>query len=377
MSLRRILLFTTIVALIGVGAGTTTAAAEPNLSIDIESVDPEEPTTDNDIRIDVELSNLEASSGPVEVTSAYLREDGTAETHSRVGTVGDIAPGGSITLPMTAAFDDAGDKRLTLHVIAVSADGTTESYEHPILIDVSESRVAADLTTATADGLGSVDVTLTNVGNRELENPEIAAMAGEQAVERRSLTDIGVGANRSAVFDLGNVTREVVTFETTYTIDGATHHTTETVDLDDQLQVPGQIRLTGIEQTPTGTGLRLEGDAANIGGTDVESVLVSVPETDDIRPQPPSATYFVGEVEASEFATFELTASATQNTSTVPVTITYVVDNVQRTTQQRLSITPPAAVESVDESSGGGLPLLPLLVGVLIVGAAGYYWRRR
>jgi hypothetical protein len=44
MSLQRSLLFAVVLMLTAVGAGTTTVAAEPNLSIDVTSVEPDDPT---------------------------------------------------------------------------------------------------------------------------------------------------------------------------------------------------------------------------------------------------------------------------------------------------------------------------------------------
>ena len=67
-------------------------------------------------------------------------------------------------------------------------------------------------------------------------------------------------------------------------------------------------------------------------------VLVQINDTADVRPVSPSGEYFVGGVEASEFATFELTAQTESNASSVPVTITYIVDNERVTTTQHVDL---------------------------------------
>jgi hypothetical protein len=114
----------------------------------------------------------------------------------------------------------------------------------------------------------------------------------------------------------------------------------------------------------------------------------------------PSGEYFVGGVEASEFATFELTAQTDSNASSVPVVITYIVDNERVTTTQQVDLTaagtsaavsaPPddGATSGGDASSprseatgSGGLPLGLLAGGaavitILLAGVA-YRWRSK
>ena len=156
----------------------------------------------------------------------------------------------------------------------------------------------------------------------------------------------------------------------------------------------GDVRLTSTSVTGRNT-ITVEGDAANIGGTDVESVLVSIPETDAVSPRPPNGEYYVGGIETSEFGTFELTADVVSGAESVPVNITYITTGADRdderiTKSQQIPISEaatsaqqagqPQAAATESPPSGGGPPLALLGgVGILIVvGILGLVlWRRR
>ena len=156
----------------------------------------------------------------------------------------------------------------------------------------------------------------------------------------------------------------------------------------------GDVRLTSTSVTGRNT-ITVEGDAANIGGTDVESVLVSIPETDAVSPRPPNGEYYVGGIETSEFGTFELTADVVSGTESVPVNITYITtgegrDDERITKSQQIPISEaatsaqqagqPQAAATESPPSGGGPPLgllggVGILVVVSILGLV--LWRRR
>ena len=156
----------------------------------------------------------------------------------------------------------------------------------------------------------------------------------------------------------------------------------------------GDVRLTSNSVTGSGT-VSIEGDAANIGGTDVESVLLRVPETGSVSPSPPNGEYYVGGIETSEFGTYELTADIANGTDSVPVEITYITTGENRDdervtkTQQipvadSLSGVPRTqqvqATATTTPPSGGGPPVLliggvAVLVVISILGVV--LWRRQ
>ncbi|QCC48893.1 hypothetical protein DV707_07270 [Halobellus limi] len=377
----------------GVGAvGTTATAANPAVQLSSVSVSPEDPNTGERVTIDATISNLENSDTTVEVRDVYVRTPGTTDEYARLEEVGSIAPGGSLSIPISTTFESAGEKRLNVNVVVQDEDGDYHRYTYPVYVDVTEPNVRADLSSRTDADSGTTSVSLTNFGNADLSDVEITARVGGEVVARNFLFDVAPESNRTTTFDTDDYASETVRFVATYDAAGESHETTLSVELDDRTEIPGEIRLTAVETTRTGSGVTIEGDAANLGGTDAESVLVSVGDADGVRPASPSGEYFIGAIDASEFATFELTAAADQNASSVPVEIAYIVDNERVTTTQRVSIDGDSPSSGVDPAAGsgdrrpgggpgdsGGLQLTVIggvAVVVLVVGAGVYLWRR-
>nr|WP_305882843.1 hypothetical protein [Halobellus rarus] len=370
----------------------TATAANPAVQLSSVSISPEDPNTGERVTIDATISNLENSDTTVEVRDVYVRRTGTTDEYARVEDVGAISPGGSLSVPVSTTFETAGEKRLSVYVVVQDRDDEFHRYTYPLYVDVTEPTVRAELSSRTdADG-ETTSVSLTNFGNADLSDVDIAARVDGEVVARNFLFDVAPESNRTTTFDTGDYASETVRFVATYDAAGESHETEISVDLDDQTEIPGEIRLTAIEAVRSGSGVTISGDAANLGGTDARSVLVSVGEADGVRPVSPSGEYFIGAIDASEFATFELTAAADQNASAVPVEITYIVDNERVTTTQRISLDEDSLSGGADSAAGsggrqpgsdaggsGGLPLTLIGAGVvvvLLVGVGVYRWRR-
>ncbi|RLM63328.1 hypothetical protein DVK07_16780 [Halorubrum sp. Atlit-26R] len=259
----------------------------------------------------------------------------------------------------------------------------------------------ADLSaTAPQNDSETIEVSLTNFGNTNLTNVEVTATANGNVIERNLVRDVSPESNRISAFDTSDVVSDTVEFTATYDAAGDSHSTSLVSNVNEEAQVPGKIRLTAVEVSRAGSGVMIEGDAANLGGTDAESVLVQINDSADVQPASPSGEYFVGGIEASEFATFELTAETESNASSIPVDITYIVDNERVTTIQKVDLTatamsagssgvPGDSVASGADASGpnsgsagsGGLPLRLIaggiaVISILLAGVA-YRWRSR
>jgi hypothetical protein len=337
------------------------------------------------VTLDTEILNLESSDQVIEITRVHVRTAGSAETHGRIENVGSLGPGGSVTVPLSAVFDTPGDKALTVYVMVRTENGGSQSYQYPVSIDVSETSVSTDLTATTFDN-ESTEVTLTNFGNVNLSNVETTATIDGEVIERRSLFDVKQGSSQSVQFDTQGLDGETVTFTASYTAAGRTHTTNLSHGVD--YPVPGEVRLTGIETTRTATGVLLRGEAVNVGSTDTGSVLVSVQNSEHVSPTSPSGEYFVGAIDASEFATFELTATVQPGTESIPVEISYIIDGRQVTTTQQLEYEAmrngsQAANEDGSESTAdsggplGGLALVGVGLVILVLGVGAYRWRRQ
>jgi hypothetical protein len=389
MSRRRTLAVAALVVLSGVGvAGLAVPTASANANISGVSVSPSDPVTGERITVTADIGNLESANGPISIERVSLRKASGAETYTRVSEVGAVAPGGSISVPLTTSFEDPGQKRLEVSVLVREPSGAMQGYEYPISFDVSELRATADLTATTAANR-STTVTFENVGNVNASDIELTGTVGDEVLDRRYLAETGPGAGRSITFDTDGLRGEEVTFTAEYVAEGDpyTVSTTHTV----KYAVPGEIRLTGVEATRTGGGVTIDGDAANVGGTDAESVLLSVRATDGVSPAPPAADYYLGTIEVGEFSTFELTAEVEPDVSSIPVNVTYIVDNDRITTTQEIELETTGGSAAGDGESGGpesgsaepssgGPPLSTVVsaVALLVVGLVGIgLYRRR
>jgi hypothetical protein len=374
-----------VVALLVVLSGSSVAAvtaADPSIQLSSVVVTPDDPNTGEQVTIDATIANLQNSDTTVDVTDLYVRKPGTLQEFARVEDVGSVAPGGSLSVPISTTFDTPGQKRLELNVGVRDEDGSYHSYTYPIYVDVTEPTVRADLAASTpTNDTGTTRISLTNYGNTNLSDIEITAVANGTVVDRNFLRELPPEESGTTAFDTDAVAADSVTFRATYAAAGGNHTTALAVDLDDETPVPGRVRLTAIEVSRTGTGVMIQGDAANLGGTDADSVLVRVGDAPGVSATPPSGEYFVGAVEASEFATFELTAR-TENASTVPVEITYLVDNERVTTTQRVDLSAAGAPPASDVGAapdgepapgepngpgGSGGPPLALVGGAVVI----------
>ena len=372
-----------------IGGVTVVAANGPAVNVSSVNVTPTDPTVGETVTVEVTISNQEGSNSVVDVSSIMLRT--TSEHYERVEDVGAIAPGGSLTIPITTSFDTAGQKELLAHVSAASQSNGSETshlraYYRPITIDVEEPEIDAGIAASTNTS-GETTVTLTNYGNVEFTDAEIRTSVNGTQRDQRDTFDITPNESESVTFDTANYDSDILTLTGAYTARGERHEVTRTVDLNQQVQ--GEIRLTSVEVTERGTTISVDGEAANIGGTDVESVLVRVPDSDTVSPAGGSGEFFVGSVDASEFATFELSSSVSNGTDTLPIELTYIVDDERITTTQTIDISTagssspepsqgqPAASSTGDGSSGSlGLPLIPLVLGLFVVvgGSGVLYW---
>lgn len=375
------LLLTTALVSSAIAGSTVVSADTPKVQVSSVTVSPDDPVEGETVTLETTIANLQQNSDTVRVTDVYLRRSESTTEYARTSGIGSIAPGGSLTVPLTADFENAGRKDLTMHVVA-SENGSFYSYFYPVTVEVEPPVVRGELSTDSDSG--ETRVTLANYGNVNFTDVEIRSMVGGERRDQQLTGDIDPDRNRTVTFDTADYDSENVTFEATYTANGASHEVARTVDL--ERQVTGEIRLTSVEVTQSGQAVSVEGDAANVGGTDAKSVLVSVRDTDDVTPAGGSGEYFIGPVDASEFATFDLSADVEPGVSSVPVEITYIVDNERVTTTQQFDldstasngVQPSENGQATDAgSSGGSVPLVGLGIVIVLLLVVGFVAVRR
>ena len=388
-----------VVALLcGTLAGSVGPAAAQestqHVQIDATVVGDTEPIASETAVVEVTVSNLASSTDSVDVDSIRVRDADTLNILSRVDDVSSVDPGGSLSVSVPTTFEEPGERLLSVVVYVQDDDGTgVAKYERPLYVDVDAPTVRAQLdATVPANQYGVTDVAVQNVGNTDWTDVTLTASANGTVVDRVLLDDLTRATNRSVALDTRAVAGAPMTVTLTYTANDDTYRTTESIDLGEREAVLGAVRLTSVERARTAAGVRIEGDAANVGGTDVSSVLVRIPNTSAVTPTPPAADYFVGSIEASEFATFELTAETAGNVSRVPVEITYIAENERRTRTQLVdlgSATTGAAggaggdgstdgAAATTDGSGGGVPavIIGVVIAVLVAALGVVRWRR-
>jgi len=240
-----------------------------------------------------------------------------------------------------------------------------------------------------ADGERETDrvaVEVTNFGNTAVRDVVVEPRAAGRTLPRQAVGSLSPDESETAIVDLSNVSGSTVTAVATYRVAGADRTGTarERFAYDPPA---GEVTLTDVDVAFREDGtLQVTGNAGNPGDGEVTGVVVAVGESEHVAPAYPRRTYFVGTVEASEFAPFELTADVDpENATGIPVEVTYRIDGEARTESVTL---PYDRSLAPDDSRGDSLlarfPASPLVVGAvagLLVGAIGVgsvaYLRRR
>ena len=213
-----------------------------------------------------------------------------------------------------------------------------------------------------------VEVAVTNFGNAEVRGA-VVEPSGDGPLARQFVGSLDPGETETVTLDLADVPPGELEVGVSYRLAGEKRRTATTYD---HRPATADIALTGIDMERDGSRLNVSGNAGNTGGAAVDGVVVAVGSAEGVRPAYPQRDYFVGTIDGSEFAPFELTAEVTENASTVPVEVTYRVNGQQRTERTEL---PVEADSSGDDDGGTFGGLSPLAVGAgiglsALVGAA-------
>jgi len=210
-----------------------------------------------------------------------------------------------------------------------------------------------------------VDVTVTNFGNVPVDEVVLSAEDRDGvrlgSVGRFALAEtLAPGEETTVTVDLSRVRVDGVRFVAGYeTTDGRN----ETALSYGYRAQRGDAALTGLDVSVTEGGrVTIDGNLANVGGGEVTSAVLSVQPTQGVQPAYPQRNYFIGTVDASSFAPFQLTAQANPaDASNVTVQVRYVVDGEQVVTNETVQLPP---------GQRGGGPAPSGIAAVLLLGLA-------
>lgn len=198
-------------------------------------------------------------------------------------------------------------------------------------------------------------VEVTNFGNTRVEDAAVVPRAGDRTLPRRFVGTLDPGESATVTVSLDGVDAATVEARVRYDVGGRSGSAVGTFDY---RPPAGEIRVTDVELEFTDDGrLLVTGNAGNVGDGEVGGVVVTMDSNEHVSPAYPQRDYFVGTVEANEFAPFELTADVdAANASEVPVRVTYRTGGERVTENVTLPYDPSLAPERRQDGSASLFP---------------------
>ena len=350
----------------GDGPGLNVRAQNPKVGGETEvsvNVTNGETNEIRDVRLLLNGSNV-AVENPERI--AAVLESGSKRSFTYTATFLEDAPS---TVRATLQYTtDGGQTRTVTKQMSVGTDRLSASGDRP--------QVELSVRDAVPGATRPVNVTVANGLDEEVRQLRVSASSPAAAFDVTQRVRANVSAGETATFTFPATAEEAgtlpvnVTLE--YTEDGVRRRTTQTVQASFTAPPnPAEVTLTDLDAVQRGGRIEISATAGNVGSTEAEAVVVSVGDARRVG----AAEYFIGEIAASDFASFTLQANVDGNVSSVPVEVQYIVDGVERSAVTEVPVEREVVTRT---SSGGGFPVLPVvgLVIVLALGAVGYrVWR--
>lgn len=305
--------------------------------------------------IDVEIRAVQDG----DIVARTLMADVPAKGTQTVALDGSTIPGGSVEV--VAEFTAAGTRRTV---------SETLDYKSDVELDVSNQLL---------NGTSVIRAELQQFGNVELRDVEIRAESGGETVARVPVRNVLSEGTRTVALSGDEIPAGDITVVASYTAGSERKTVSANLLYSKYSPAPtSAISLTSIETSRQGDVLTLNGEAANVGTAQVNSVVVSAVETDTVRPVEPNREYFIQQINSNEFADFEATARVPTDTDQIPIQVQYTVNG------QRVSSIIPVdladgGAQSGDENRSGDGPSAfavgSVLLLLIIVGVGVYQLR--
>jgi hypothetical protein len=224
------------------------------------------------------------------------------------------------------------------------------------------------------------EVEVTNFGNIPVSEVVVRPTVGEADLPRQSVGSLAPGESGTVQVDLSGLDGSTLTATVEYRYAGGTLGTANGTY--QYAPASGEVRLTDVNLAFNADGkLVITGNTGNIGDAQVTAVVVSAGASEHVSPAYPQRDYFVGSIESSEFAPFELTADVdVGNVSEIPVEVTYRTGGEERTQTVSLpynnELAPEESQGSTRLGSLGTGAVLSVLIGFVLLVPAIYLARR-
>lgn len=369
----------------GVGAADELPSGSDTTMVVVEhDRSPAQPTVDENVTVTATLRSLANGDDDYLVTDMRLYEERDASGDVLASDTSDdlLAPGGSVQKSVEAGFDEPGQKNLSIRLRLQTNRGDPVTIVRPVTVTVRDSHPEVALRAGRvnrADETG-LNLTVANGLDEPIRSVSMRLRGDGLTVAdpERVRSVLEAGETATFAFDAADATvgDATVRLRLGYTApDGERRVLRRDLSLSLQpVRNPANISLTDIDFTAMESGVAIRGSASNPGGQAARSVTVAVAEGENVGPTSGQSSFFVGEVPASDFSAFDVTAQVeTNETVRIPLEVSFVADGVEVKRTVHVRYDPPNPAPR--SSGGGGLPLLPVVLILVVVGAA-VGWRR-
>lgn len=309
--------------------------------------------------VGADLRNVEVT---VDSEDANIRNDRAVYTR--------IPDGEAVTTSFEFAADEAGPHEVTARLSYTTGDGTVRQARETVSVTTEPvaDRVSLEVSSVQRTDSQDIVVDVINQGNGPVENVSVRGSSPNATIRGALLGRVPSGESGSVRLNTTlSADRATVDVAATYDLGNRQGRSLATTNL---TRTPGRITLTGVEVVPEDDRLRISGSASNLGTSDAQSVLVRVRETERITPSEPAREFFVGTVPASDFVSFDVYATTDGNVSTIPLAVSYLVDDDRRTrtvdVDARAGSAALAGSDQARENGADGPPLVPIAFGLLV-----------
>ena len=345
------------------------------------NLDVDEPVVGTETDVAVNVSNGELASYRnlnLVVNGSNVR----VEDPKRLAAVMD--PGSDRTFTFTASFPKAAPSTIAANLQYMTEEGQTRSvYEttsgnyRQTAASISHPQLGVSVQSAVPGATRPVNVTVANGLDEPLRHIRVHADSPTANFTVTEWVQARMSAQNTTTFEFPARVSTAGTYPVTvtmaYTDDEGRQRVTRTVQTNfDAPPNPGRVTLTGTQAVQRNGQLEVSATASNVGSSSTEGVVVSIADAEGVGP----ADYFVGSVEGSDFSSFTLSTSASENLSSVPIRVRYVTDGVEQSYVTDVPVERLAGEQPTRDS--GGLPVLQIGVVVLLSAtiAGVYRWRR-
>lgn len=361
-------------------------AHDTAVALDV-AVEPTQPAAGDNATMAVTLDSLSADGDSMRVTDVTLYngtgDDADELDHADVNTW--VTGGESERWDLYAELDEKGERELRVEVEMFSQEGDKSTITRTVPVTVVDPHPSLALASDPVGPSGETDLSLTlaNGANVNATGVDVTLSSSDVTVghSHHVVSSLAPGAATDLTVPVSEASAGpvAVTAEVSYTTAGGDHRRYErTLDANvEPVDNPARISLTGVRVEQEGRTLSISGSASNPGATNASGAEIRALSGEHVAPGNSRASFFVGDVAASDFTSFEVNARLTDTvneTIEIPVEVEYAVDGERITRERTIQYTPTS--ESNDQrTQQGGLPLVYVGAGLLLVlGVVG--WRR-